>query len=121
MPFFFVYPLAIAYAIARHDLFAVDRFLRLGVVYATLSVLVFASYAGLVLGMERWAGAERRLPAGAVPLYVIDAWEHAFYLQYQNRKADYCKAVWNVVNWADVEKRFAAARKLDLLLPGAAG
>jgi signal transduction histidine kinase len=70
VPFFFVYPLAIAYAIARHDLFGVDRFLRLGVVYATLSVLVFVSYAGLVLGAERWTGANR-LPTGAVPLYLV--------------------------------------------------
>jgi Fe-Mn family superoxide dismutase len=61
---------------------------------------------------------QSNLANGAVPLYVIDAWEHAFYLQYQNRKVDYCKAVWAVANWADVAARFAAARKLDLLLPG---
>jgi superoxide dismutase, Fe-Mn family len=36
-------------------------------------------------------------------------WEHAFYLQYKNVKADYVKAFWNVVNWADVQQRFAAA------------
>jgi len=36
-------------------------------------------------------------------------WEHAFYLQYKNVKADYVKAFWNVVNWADVQKRFTAA------------
>ncbi|MCE9638403.1 MAG: superoxide dismutase [Planctomycetes bacterium] len=61
---------------------------------------------------------QSNLANGAVPLYVIDAWEHAFYLQYQNRKADYCKAIWAVANWDDVAQRFAAARKLDLLLPG---
>jgi Fe-Mn family superoxide dismutase len=64
---------------------------------------------------------QSNLANGAVPLYVIDAWEHAFYLQYQNRKADYCKAIWSVANWADVARRFDAARKLDLLLPGAVG
>jgi Fe-Mn family superoxide dismutase len=64
---------------------------------------------------------QSNLANGAVPLYVIDAWEHAFYLQYQNRKADYCKAIWSVANWADVAERFTAARKLDLVLPGAAG
>jgi superoxide dismutase, Fe-Mn family len=64
---------------------------------------------------------QSNLAHGAVPLYVIDAWEHAFYLQYQNRKADYCKAIWSVANWADVAARFAAARKLDLLLAGSAG
>jgi superoxide dismutase, Fe-Mn family len=43
-------------------------------------------------------------------LLVIDAWEHAYYLQYKNVRADYVEAFWNVVNWADVSARFAAAR-----------
>jgi len=49
-----------------------------------------------------------------VPLLVIDAWEHAFYLQYKNVKADFFKAVWNVFNWDDVQARLDAAQKLKL-------
>ncbi len=44
-------------------------------------------------------------------LLVIDAWEHAYYLQYKNVRADYVDAFWNVVNWDDVASRFAAARR----------
>jgi Fe-Mn family superoxide dismutase len=47
---------------------------------------------------------------GSAPLLVFDAWEHAWYLQYKNVKADYATALWTKVNWADVAARFAAAR-----------
>jgi Fe-Mn family superoxide dismutase len=40
---------------------------------------------------------------------MLDMWEHAFYLQYKNVKADYVKAWWNVVDWANVEQRFITA------------
>jgi len=50
------------------------------------------------------------LAVGLTPLLMLDMWEHAFYLQYRNVKADYVKAWWNVVNWADVQSRFANAR-----------
>jgi superoxide dismutase len=48
-----------------------------------------------------------------VPILGIDAWEHAYYLQYKNVKADYFKAIWNVVNWQDVSSRYQQALKGD--------
>lgn len=50
------------------------------------------------------------VPVGIVPLLMLDMWEHAFYLQYRNVKADYVKAWWDVANWADVTERFSRAR-----------
>lgn len=52
---------------------------------------------------------QANVPLGIVPLLQVDMWEHAYYLQYQNVKADYVTAFWNVVNWVDVQQRFAAA------------
>ncbi|WP_134322218.1 superoxide dismutase [Cumulibacter soli] len=49
-------------------------------------------------------------PIGLTPILMLDMWEHAFYLQYKNVKADYAKAWWNVVNWSDVTARFERAR-----------
>ena len=52
---------------------------------------------------------------GAPPLLVLDMWEHAYYLQYKNVKADWVDAFWKIVNWPDVAARFARARTLELL------
>ncbi len=48
---------------------------------------------------------------GTVPLFQLDMWEHAFYLDYLNVKADYVAAMWNIANWANVTARLAAARE----------
>lgn len=51
------------------------------------------------------------LALGLVPIVLLDMWEHAFYLDYVNVKADYVKAWWNIVSWADAAERLDRARK----------
>ncbi len=60
--------------------------------------------------IEQLYDQQGNLAAATVPLLMLDMWEHAFYLDYQNVKGDYVKAFWNIVNWADVQARFIAAR-----------
>ena len=53
---------------------------------------------------------------GGPPLLVLDMWEHAYYLQYENRKAEWVDAFWELVDWDDVATRFTKTRSLDLSL-----
>ncbi len=64
---------------------------------------------------------QSNLSQAGVPLMVIDAWEHAYYLQYKNEKKAFFDATWNLWNWTDIASRFEHATKLDLTSSGMMG
>ena len=61
------------------------------------------------LVIEQMTDQQGNLSINLKPVLLLDMWEHAFYLQYKNVKADYVEAWWNVVNWDDVNERYAKA------------
>ncbi|AKK12108.1 superoxide dismutase [Corynebacterium uterequi] len=72
------------------------------------AVLGYDHIAGRLL-IEQLTDQQGNVSVNFTPLLMLDMWEHAFYLQYKNVKADYVKAVWNVFNWEDVAERYAKA------------
>lgn len=73
------------------------------------AILVYEPTGGNLV-IEQMYDQQNGVPVATIPLLQLDMWEHAFYLDYQNVKADYVKAFWNIVNWADVQERFEKAR-----------
>jgi superoxide dismutase, Fe-Mn family len=90
----------------------------LGIQGSGWSILVW-DILGQKLIIEQLYDHQGNLSVGSIPLLMLDMWEHAFYLDYQNVKPEYVKAFWNIVNWADVQARFLEASKntSTLLLP----
>jgi Fe-Mn family superoxide dismutase len=64
---------------------------------------------GSGLAVVSTANQDSPVSDGQTPLLGVDVWEHAYYLQYQNRRPDYIDAWWNVVNWSEVARRFGAS------------
>lgn len=73
-------------------------------------VLAYEPLSGRLI-VEQVYDHQGNVGQGSTPILVFDAWEHAFYLQYKNQKVDFIEAMWAVVNWQDVAKRYAAAKE----------
>ena len=69
------------------------------------------SFSGGKLIVESTPNQDSPLMEGRTPVLGLDVWEHAYYLNYQNRRPDYISAFWSVVNWNEVARRFAEAKK----------
>lgn len=80
----------------------------LGIQGSGWSILAWDSLGERLLTVQLY-DQQGNVPIGLTPVLMLDMWEHAFYLQYRSVKADYVKAWWNVVNWADAEGRLDAA------------
>jgi Fe-Mn family superoxide dismutase len=82
----------------------------MGVQGSGWSVLAWDSI-GQRLIIQQFFDQQSNFAAGTVPILMLDVWEHAYYLDYQNVRADYVKAFWNIVDWENVQARFVAARE----------
>ena len=82
----------------------------LGVQGSGWSVLAWDSIGQRLIVLQ-FFDQQGNLPAGIVPLMMLDVWEHAYYLDYKNVRADYVKAFWNIANWDNAQRRLATARE----------
>ncbi|MGB5097843.1 MAG: superoxide dismutase [Porticoccaceae bacterium] len=69
---------------------------------------------GKQLMVEQVLDHQENIGNGTLPILVMDMWEHSYYLQYQNRKADWVTAFWELVNWDDVTQRYAKVTQTDV-------
>lgn len=90
----------------------------LGVQGSGWAGLFYDSIGGNVI-IQQFFDQQAQFAAGTVPLLLLDVWEHAYYLDYKNVRADYVKAFWNIVNWENVGARLetAVAQTKGLLVP----
>jgi superoxide dismutase, Fe-Mn family len=82
----------------------------LGVQGSGWAVLAWDSIGQRLL-IQQFFDQQSNFAAGLVPVLMLDVWEHAYYLDYRNVRADYVKAFWNIVNWDNVQTRFQTARE----------
>jgi Fe-Mn family superoxide dismutase len=82
----------------------------LGVQGSGWAALVWDSIGEKLL-ISQFFDQQSNFAAGTVPVLMLDVWEHAYYLDYKNVRADYVKAFWNIANWANVQQRFDVARE----------
>ena len=80
----------------------------LGIQGSGWAVLAYDSVSGRLVTFQMF-DQQGNVPVGTIPLFQVDMWEHAFYLDYLNVKGDYVKAIWHIANWQDAGERLAAA------------
>ena len=92
----------------------------LGIQGSGWALLTYEGIGGKLL-IEQLHDQQGDVPVATQPLLMLDMWEHAFYLDYLNVKADYVDAFWNIVNWDNVSERYAADKEgaAKLVLPSA--